>query len=315
MSRLRLSQTLPILALLISSAAARSEAVSRPGAVALIPPGEGLVVGMEATERGYNPPSFLPVTRNNYIDFEDFLAFSGADGSRFISQVIMIADAHSEGRDDVHSLTASGRFDQARIYASAIGVGAKRGTYRAVPMLIVPPTRRRRRSVPDESRWLVILDSTTLLLGTPDLVKTQIDRKLDGAAEDPELQNSLSGFKRGTNIWCIVSKPFGKSKLQTSLMPLSPQLADLAGSGCAFRLGIRYAHHIEIEYQGESVCSKDEAKGPPDNLPPDRPNVGAGHFALSTSDKTAQLEGGMHNRIRISRRLYERWLEIAGSID
>jgi len=50
------------------------------------------------------------VTHNNTVDLADFFALSGADSSRSIHEVILLAAADGTGGLGEHSLLASGHF-------------------------------------------------------------------------------------------------------------------------------------------------------------------------------------------------------------
>src|ERR1700733_1686085 len=90
-----------------------------PKLVALVPPTARMVAGMIAPQRGRVPTSFMLITHNNLLDLNDFIALSGADNSRVIEQIIMVASDGGGGMLTEHSLLASGHFDQGLIYRSA----------------------------------------------------------------------------------------------------------------------------------------------------------------------------------------------------
>src|ERR1700733_9981736 len=82
-----------------------------PNLVVLVPPTARMVAGMIAPQRGRVPTSFMLITHNNLLDLNDFIALSGADNSRVIEQIIMVA-SDGGGVFAEPSLLASGHFDQ-----------------------------------------------------------------------------------------------------------------------------------------------------------------------------------------------------------
>lgn len=112
-----------------------------PRLLSLVSPSAQLVAGMNAPSLGDRPSSFLLMTHNNTVDLEDFFALSGADNSRSIHQMIIVAAEDDGGVLTEHSLMASGIFDQSHIDRSAVRGGATVSSYRGITILVVQPSR------------------------------------------------------------------------------------------------------------------------------------------------------------------------------
>src|SRR3984957_6526645 len=182
-----------VLAVLFSllTIAPGSAVAPNPKLVALVPPAARMVAGMIAPRRGSEPTSFLLITHNNLLDLNDFIALSGADDSRVIEQIIMVA-SDGGGALAEHSLLASGHFDQELIYRSANrSVGASAAKYRGIPVLVVQPFARERDSFHDV-RWLAMMDSNLAVFGTIASVQRELDRHLDHSVADAALERRLA---------------------------------------------------------------------------------------------------------------------------
>jgi hypothetical protein len=197
-----------VLVILFSSLtiALGSAVTPNPKLVALVPPTARMVAGMIAPQRGRVPTSFLLITHNNLLDLNDFIALSGADNSRVIEQIIMVA-SDGGGAFAEHSLLASGHFDQGLIYRSANrSVGASATKYRGIPVLVVQPFARESGSFHDV-RWLAMMDSNLAVFGTIASVQRELDRHLDRSVADPALERRLAHLRRDDATWCVATLP------------------------------------------------------------------------------------------------------------
>jgi hypothetical protein len=270
--------------------------------IALVPPDIGMVAGMEARRRDVERPDlFIPLPGKSLRDYDYFGSLCGADPARSVNEVIFVDD-HLERNQYDHTLLARGRFSSEIIYRSVIYQGGVQENYRGLPVLSVPPLARERSEV-NESRWLAIVDTRVLLLGTPEYVRREIDRLLAGSEPDSSLEEQFAAV-RGSDVWWIMFKPLNTSTVRSALTALSPALADLLNHS-SFRMATRYGRQVEFDYQ---VDVKSSAKADPRTATSSVVRSRLGQFAIA-SDESSNGRGV----IRISRARYRQWVSEIGA--
>jgi hypothetical protein len=298
-----LTALVPFLSAAITSAVTPDQRL-----LSLVPPGALIVAGMNAPSPQGQPDSFVLVTHNNTADLADFFALSGADGSRTIHQVILVAAADNTGALGEHSLLASGHFDQARIYRSAGDLGASVSHYRGLTVLVVQPFARERGRFNDV-RWLAVLDSNVLLFGTTAAMQQELDRHLARSATDPSLMKKLARLRRDDETWCVLSVPAQNVEIRNALWALDPKFADLVQDGDAFQFGIHYGRHIEFEYEVNAASSID-TQTVSNSLAQTLAGPQAKGSSLLPSPAMNSDRGSVHDVVRISRAQYDAWLAV-----
>ena len=265
-----------------------SEATYDPRLLALVPPGSQNVAGLNPAPPNNWHARFLLITRRNAMDMEDFLALSGGDASRVLHHVVLAAEAAIPGRPEQHSLLASGHFDQARIYQSAIEAGAASLDYRGLGVVAINPLPRERNEM-DEIRWLAVVDSSLLLFGSAASVQLELDRKLIPGTVDPELARMVTGLRRDDDAWSVVFSVRKEPAIRSLLTALNPELARVAAEG-TLRFGIHYGRMIEFEYAVEpSLDSGDQ--GVSDLVGSFEPSKGPASFSLFASPQIDRTNG------------------------
>lgn len=264
-----------------------------PNLVALIPPGAGHVVGLEARTRDAERPNlFLPLPGKSFRDLDYFNSLVGADPARRIKEVIFV-DVHLDRNEYDHTLLARGHFSSELLYKSAMSQGAIEEPYRGLTVLRVPPLARERSEF-HEVTWLAIVDSRVLLLGTPEYVRQELDRLLAGSEPDTWWAAQVAAVQR-SDLWWIMPKPGDVSLIHQAVMPLSPDLAELFLQP-NYRVGMRYGKQAVFEYQVGIL-----ARGQPAQLSPGRAELGS--FAI-VRDETSSSQGV----IKIPGDQYRRWV-------
>lgn len=214
-----------------------------PRLLSLVPRDPQLMAGIG----GSSPEGhFVLYTGNNEVDLEDFVALSGVDNARVIHQVILVASVVA-GRAE-HSLLASGRFDQARIFTAAVQNGAAVSEYRGIKLLVLQPFARERAMFKDV-RWLAILDSNVAIFGTVANVREELDRYLDATLPDPVLQQKLARLHSDDETWCVVENFVRNAEIQRALSLLDGTLAALTEDGDGFQFGIHFGRRVRFEYE------------------------------------------------------------------
>jgi len=225
-----------------------------PRLVSLVPPEAQVVAGMDARQLPGEPGSFVITTHSNVADLEDFFALTGVDSARIIRHVVFVAMDEQAGLLSEHSLLASGQFDQARIYKSAVLGGATGTQYRGIPVLTIEPFARE-SAVFHDVRWLAIPDSGTVLFGTIASVREELDRYLAGSPADASLLRRLSSLRPDSDTWCVLLFAARSAEIRRALETLNPALAGAVEDGDAFVFGLRYRRQVEFEYEVSAASS------------------------------------------------------------
>jgi hypothetical protein len=299
---------LPSIALFLTLAVAIGAAASPDRALlSLVPPDAQIVAGINSMPTGPQPGHFLLVTHNNIVDFADFFALSGADDSRVIEQVVLVAGGDISGGLTEHSLLARGHFDKNYIYRSVSDGGGSVAQYRGIKVLVVQPFDRD-RDASREQRWLVILDSDTFVFGTIPSVRREIDRSLANSATDPSLLQRLARMRSGEGTWCILNTPARNPEIKNALAALDPKLSALTEEGDSLQFGIRYGRHIEFEYEITAAAGS-SARTISNTLAQSIVGVPITQSSLLTSQDSRENVAIEHGLMKFSRAQYGRWLD------
>jgi hypothetical protein len=293
-------KVVPVILCHVFTIAFASAVTPNPKLVALVPPAARTVAGMIAPRGGREPSSFLLITHNNLLDLNDFIALSGADGSRFIEQIIMVA-SDGGGAFAEHSLLASGHFDQGLIYRSANrSVGASVTKYRGIPVLVVQPFARESDSFHDV-RWLAMMDSNLAVFGTIASVQQELDRHLDHRVADTALERRLAHLRREDATWCVATLPDHNGEIQAAFEMLDARLAELLHAGDTLEFGTRYGRQVEFEYEVGLASSRDVESVLASLQPPL-----TGSFLLPVAE-LIKIDGGIRGVLKVSKDRYEAW--------
>src|SRR5215469_12141974 len=258
------------LVLLLRSAPVRA-VTPDPKLLGLVPRETQILCGIKPAPPGNRHGRFVLITPKNAKDMQDFRSLSGSDATRQIYEVLFASKSGDPGDPEEHSLLVSGHFDQARIYRSAIDGGGTSKDYRGFRVVAIKPFARNQDGM-DEVRWLAVLDSSVLVLGTVASVMEELDQRLNPAAPDPRLMQMLGALRRDDDAWSVVLGA-KNSGIREALTALSPDLAKLADAK-VLRLGIRYAHSVEFEYAidpspaSDKPAASDSAVSPEDGPMP-----------------------------------------------
>jgi hypothetical protein len=272
----------------------------------LVPPGAKVIAAINAPAHAGQPGAFLLLTHRNSLDLEDFLALTGVDDSRRIQQVIYVSGGFAPTDQAEHSLLVRGQFDERRIFKAALENGASRREWRGLPVLLVPPFAREKGMVP-ESRWLVVLEATTAILGTETSVRVELNRAVTGSAPDASLIEMRSHLRADDDAWCIVKALPAKDEIRRSLYVFDPSLPGLLHDGDGFEFGIRYGARVEFEYEVTRADNSTDSIS--DTVV--QPLLEKGKASMIVP---RQADGGHIHRLKVSKARYEAWLtEVAAS--
>jgi hypothetical protein len=241
--RVLLLALVPFLAVPVTSAVTPD-----PRLLSLVPPGAPFVAGLSAPSAPGQPGSYLVATRNNTVDFRDFISLSGVDDSRIIRQLVLVAAADDKGILTEHSLLASGHFDQARIFKGAVENGADVSEFKGIRVLVLRPLERDRGTFNDV-RWLAVIESDIAVFGTVTMVRQELERYLAHSVADAALMQKLARLRRDDEAWCVLAAFVHNYETRRALGSLDPMLADPAHDGEAFNFGIHFGRQVEFEYE------------------------------------------------------------------
>jgi hypothetical protein len=290
---------LPILCAAIASAMPPD-----PRLLSLVPGAPQLVAGISSTPS--RESHFLLMTRNNEVDFQDFMALSGVDDARVIHQVILVASITVAGQAE-HSLLASGYFDQARIFTAALQNGAGVNEYRGIKLLVLQPFARERARLKDV-RWLAILGSSVMLFGSPASVQEEMDRYVAHNAPDPLLTQRLARLHGDDETWCVVENFVHNSDIHGALSLLDTNLASLTDDGDAFQFGIHLGRRVRFEYE-ITRASGDSPRPIFVSLVRSLAGEGIKDSSLMPASETTGDGGSEHGELQVSRARYETWIQ------
>jgi hypothetical protein len=277
-----------------------SAVTPNPKLLSLVPPTAQSIAGMIAPRSGRVPTSFLLITHNNLQDLNDFIALSGADNSRVIEQIIMVA-SDGGGALAEHSLLASGHFDQGLIYRSANrSVGASAAKYRGIPVLVVQPFARERDTFHDV-RWLAMMDSNLAVFGTIASVQRELDRRLEHSVADPALGRRLAHLRRDDATWCVATLPDHNGEIEAAFEMLDPRLPELLRPGNALEFGTHYGRQVEFEYE-VGLASSHDVESVLASLQP--PVTGSSLLPVA---ELIKIDGGIRGVLKVSKDRYEAW--------
>jgi len=294
-----------LLALLACMAAPISPAAAADQKLlSLVPPGAQDVARISSP-----PPSamghYVLIPHKTRIDFNDFLALTGADNTLVVEQLIYVATTDSDGILNEHSLLASGNFDREYIYRSALSGGASVTRYRGLSVLVVQPFARERTEF-NEVRWLAIPDSSVLLFGSVASVQQELDRHLDRNTADPRLVARLTRLRRDDNCWNVLTLVTWTSDIREALAALNPKLAELLKDGDTLQFGIHYGRQVEFEYE-VTTASSHTALVMSASLTQSLTGLEKESALFRSTD--AISEGNtVHGTVKVSRTRYNAWL-------
>ena len=268
-----------------------------PKVLALIPHDAQVLSGVSAS--GPERRKLLIFTEENAVDLDDFMAIAATDDSKFIRQIFFIAGRQGAESRVEHSLLAIGHFDHARIYRSALEIGARAQIYRGMEILALRRFPRDRRPA-DNPLWMAIVGSELALFGTVPHVREELDRYLDRVPPDPTLLQDFARFRSKDEMWCLLPDLKQYPDVRRDLGLLDRRFLDAANDGMRSLFGIHFGRRIQLDYefarpvQGNATGANDE------------PNHRASAF-VSNSDQRAD-SGSLAGTISISTSQYEKWI-------
>jgi hypothetical protein len=172
----------------------------------LVPANAAIVAGIEDPHHGDQGERLLIVTHNNNVDLRDWLTLAGVDDQQEVDKLVQVAMSSSRGELSEHLLLVQGSFNGRRIFSSAERNGGVASSYEGVRVMIVKPFAREQQEMPD-TRWLAILDDSTVIFGTPDPVKSALERYVSRTTTDIQLTKRFIGLKPDVNCWSVLTMP------------------------------------------------------------------------------------------------------------
>lgn len=302
-----------ILAIVIFSAFAAQSAWAvspDPRLLSLVPPHAEILSGIKPSPAKDQPNRFLLATTQDKIDMDDLAALSGVDSNRSVHEILLEAARNHSGRLNEHSLLVSGRFDQARIFRSAVSNGATVTKYRGVDVLVVEPFLRE-RGVLDDVRWLAILDSGIVLFGTISSVEEELDRYLSHSSADPSFRRHLDRLKRDNETWSMLLASSGNAQTPVAIKSIEPVLPGVIPMGSTLAFSTHFGSQIEFEYD-LSASSEADIQSSFHSLSLTFLGSAAKASTFLPEPKSSRPEYDLHGEGKLTKERYQAWMaEIA----
>jgi len=272
-----------------------------PRLLQLVPPQSRLVAGMSSSAAQGNTGSFLLIATENKLDLSDFFALTGGDASRHLNGLVFVTAAERDTEANEHSLLASGRFHRESIFRFA-GAGARRESYREVPVLVVPPFERERKTF-HEVRWLAVPEENIAIFGSVASVRRELDRWVEHSVPDPALMARLQRLKGQDDSWCVLLARDREGIAEKVLGKLDPKLGKVAHQGELLAFGIKFGRKIEVAAAADPFPRKSWSASE------DTRAEGAG--AMHMFSVLPEEGVGSRATVKVSRRRYEEWIDTA----
>jgi hypothetical protein len=216
--------------------------------LALVPPESAVVAGIGLSPKGERPEgSLLIINKVNWEDISQLFAWTGADASREIHQLMIASMDFMPGGVINHSLFAKGHFDRIRIYSSLIRNGGVNKAYRGVEIATIPQAPNPANRADDTALWLAVLDDHILLLGNEAMIQEELDRYLDGSKPAPALLQRVAQLDPDDVAWSMVPTSGRTKQLNALLSSLDPKLPQILSNGELLVFGIHFKKQIRLE--------------------------------------------------------------------
>lgn len=278
--------------------------------LSLVPPHAEILSGIKPSPSKEQADRFLLATIQNKIDMDDLAALAGVDSSRSIHEILLEAARDHSGKLKEHSLLVSGRFDQARIFRSAVSNGATVTKYRGLDVLVVEPFLRE-RGVLDDVRWLAILDSGIVLFGTVSSVEEELDRYLSHSSAEPFFRRHLDRLKRNSETWSMLLASSGSAQTPLAIKSIGPALPGVIPMGSTLAFSTHFGSQIEFEYD-LSASSEADIQSSFHSLSLTFLGSAAKASSFLPEPKSSRPEYDLHGEGKLTKERYQAWMaEIA----
>lgn len=171
-----------------------------------VPANAQIVAGIEDPHHGDQSGRLLIVTHNDNADLRDWIALAGVDDGQHVDKLIEAAASSQRGELSEHLLLAHGWFNGRRILAAAHDNGGIDSRYGSTRVVQVKPFARELHEMTD-IRWLAVPDDSTIIFGSPAMVKSALDRYASSAVADSALMKRVNDLKPDVNCWSILTMP------------------------------------------------------------------------------------------------------------
>lgn len=274
--------------------------------LSLVPPHAEILSGMKPAPAKEPPNRFLLATVQDTIDMDDLAALFGVDSNRSVHEILLEAARDHSGKLKEHSLLVSGRFDQARIFRSAVSNGATVTRYRSLDVLVVQPFSRE-RGVLDDVRWLAILDSSIVLFGTVSSVEEELDRYLSHSSAEPFFRRHLDRLKRNNETWCMLLASSGSTQTPIAIKSIEPALPGVIPLGSTLAFSTHYGSQVEFEYD-LSASSEADIQSSFHSLSLTFLGSAAKASSFLPEPKSSGPEYDLHGEGKLTRERYQAWI-------
>ncbi len=188
-----------------------------PDLVRFAPPDSGVLIGvnLEQIRSSDLGKSLLAKANLESAGLQKFIAMSGFNPLRDIGEILISAPA--KGQKGRGLFLLSGSFDPTRFAELAVQPGMSASTWRGVQII----TKKQ-----EQPLSLACLNSTIVVGGDPESVRTAIARRSNGGGPDPELAAKAAEMRAANDIWLVsrVSPADLTDKVPAGAVAGNPQL-------------------------------------------------------------------------------------------
>lgn len=172
----------------------------------LVPANAAIVAGIEDPHHADQSGRLLIVTHNNNVDLSDWITLVSVDDRQHVDKLIEVAMPSDRGDLGEHLLLARGSFNGRHVLEAAQDNGGVASSYAGVKVVVVKPFAREQKEM-IATRWLAMPDDNTAIFGTPEMVKSALDRYRSSSPADSALTKRLQALKPDVNCWSVLSMP------------------------------------------------------------------------------------------------------------
>jgi hypothetical protein len=191
----------------------------------------------------------LIISKVSWEDIHQLLAWTGADASREIHQLMIASLDFIPGEVIHHSVLAKGHFDHTRIYDSLIRNGGGSRVYRGIEIATVPQAPSRANGADETALWLAVLDDRMLLLGSEAMIQEELDRYEAGLKTDPTLLQRVGQLDPDDVAWSMVGISARRNEIDDFLSSLDPKLPRILSNGETLVFGVHFKRQIRLEFR------------------------------------------------------------------
>jgi hypothetical protein len=217
----------------------------------LVPADAKTIAGIDVSQTTASPfgQYLLGKMQGDDRSFSDFVAATGFDPRRDLSEVVMATNAVGKDAHDNGVILARGRFDVPKILSAAQQHGAKTMKLNGVDVI---------QGREERPGWVALLDDSTAVVGPQALVQAVLAQRGTSSQLAPALLDSVRDYSTRYQAWMVTTAPLGNFAGNVPDKQLSGAMqGGLAQSIQQVNGGVRFGTNIDIAGQAVTRSDKD----------------------------------------------------------